>query len=282
MRYFNDKLAFITGGSSGIGLAAATLLASKGCALVLFARGRANLEAARLAIRNSITGAQPIHVIPMDVADHADVGQKIDRAVASFGIPDILVNSAGVGAGDYFDNITYETFDRVMKINVYGTRNTISAVLPHMKKKGGGHIVNLASMAGLIGMPGYSLYGSTKYALVGLSECLRGELKPFHIGVTVVCPPEVTTPLVEAEAKTLPPESRMIKNMAGRLTPDEVALALVSGLRAKRFLVIPGRAARMLHFFHRISNGRLSRATADGIGGFVRARAAKKKKGRPS
>lgn len=281
MRYFSDKLAFITGGSSGIGLAVAKLLASKGCSLVLFARGRANLDAARLAIRNAITGSQPIHVVSMDVADHGDVEQKIAQAVASFGTPDILVNSAGVGVGDYFENIGYEVFDRVMKINVYGTRNTISAVLPHMKKKGGGHIVNLASMAGLIGMVGYSLYGSSKYALVGMSECLRGELRPFDIAVTLVCPPEVSTPLVDEEAKTLPPESRMIKNMAGRLTPEDVARAVVSGIRAKRFLVIPGRAARMLYFFHRISNGWLSRVPADWIGGFARSRGVKEKKRGP-
>ena len=100
--------------------------------------------------------SQSVNAISIDVADNDDVQQKIKIAVEKFGIPDILINSAGIGTGNYFENISYDQFDKVMKINVYGTRNTISAILPFMKQKGGGHIVNISSMAGLIGMFGYT------------------------------------------------------------------------------------------------------------------------------
>jgi short-subunit dehydrogenase len=264
MAYFSNKLAFITGGSSGIGLATANLLASQGCSLILFARGQKMLDEACKTIKTQMDKtSQSVNFVPMDVADNMDVQKKIKFAVEQFGIPDILINSAGIGSGDYFENISYEQFDRLMKINVYGTRNTISAILPFMKQKDGGHIVNISSAAGLIGMYGYSLYCTSKYAIVGFTECLRSELKRFNITVTLVCPPEVKTPFIEEEAKTLPPEARVVKNLAGLLTPEQAARAIIRGIKRKKFLVVPGFMAKSLYFWHRISNGFLTRLPSD-------------------
>ena len=263
MAYFSSKLAFITGGSSGIGLATANLLASQGCHLVLFARGQKMLDEACRSVKTHTDASQRVNAVSMDVADDADVQQKIQTAVDTFGVPDILINSAGIGSGDYFENISYEQFDRLMKINVYGTRNTVSAILPFMKQKGGGHIVNVSSVAGMIGMYGYTLYCTSKYAIVGFSECLRSELKRFNITVTLVCPPEVKTPFVAEEAKTLPPEARVVKNLAGLLTPEQAAKIIVRGVKKKRFLVVPGIMAKSLLFWHRISNGLLTRTPSD-------------------
>ena len=264
MAFFSNKLAFITGGSSGIGLATAELLASQGCSLVLFARGQKMLNEARDAVQKQTDKpSQIIDTLSMDVANDKDVQDKIKIAVGKFGIPDIFINCAGVGSGDYFENISYEQFDRLLKINVYGTRNTISAILPFLKQKGGGHIVNISSVAGHIGMYGYSLYCTSKYAIVGFSECLRGELKRFNIAVTLVCPPEVKTPFIEEESKTLPPEARVVKNLAGLLTPQQAAKAIVRGIKKKKFLVVPGVMAKSLLFWHRISNGILTRMPSD-------------------
>lgn len=277
MAYFSNKLAFITGGSSGIGLDTSILLASQGCSLVLMARGKPLLDEACKYIEARIDKTlQSVNTLSMDVADNNDVQEKIKLAVEKFGIPDILINSAGVGSGDYFENISYDQFDRAMKINVYGTRNTVSAILPYMKQKGGGHIVNISSVAGLIGMFGYSLYSTTKYALVGFSECLRSELKRFNIIVTLVCPPEVKTPFIEEEAKTLPHQARIVKNLAGLLTPEQAAQAIVRGIRRKKFLVVPGIMANSLLFWHRISNGLFTRLPSDWIVKFAARRTTKK------
>jgi short-subunit dehydrogenase len=276
MAYFSNKLAFITGGSSGIGLATANLLAAQGCNLVLFARGEKMLDDACKTIKTKMDNpSQRVDYLSMDVANNDDVQKKIKIAVEKFGIPDILINSAGIGAGNYFENISYEQFDRLMKINVYGTRNAISAILSFMKQKGGGHIVNLSSVAGHIGMFGYTLYSTSKYAIVGFSECLRSELKRFNITVTLVCPPEVKTPFVEEEAKTLPREARFVKNMAGLLTPEQAAKAIVRGIQRKKFLVIPGFMANSLLFWHRISNGLLTRLPGDLIIKFASRRYSK-------
>jgi 3-dehydrosphinganine reductase len=264
MAFFSNKLAFITGGSSGIGLETACLLASQGCNLVLIARGKPLLDKACKAIEARMDKtAQSVNAISMDVANNNDVQQKIKTAVEKFGTPDILINSAGIGTANYFENISYDQFDKAMEINVYGTRNIISAVLPCMKRKGGGHIVNISSMAGLIGMFGYTTYSTTKYALVGFSECLRSELKRFNIIVTLVCPPEVNTPFIEEEAKTLPPEARVVKNLAGLLTPEQAAKAIIHGIKRKKFLVVPSITAKSLYFWHRISNGFFTRMPSD-------------------
>ncbi|WP_051283927.1 SDR family NAD(P)-dependent oxidoreductase [Desulforegula conservatrix] len=267
--FFNGKLAFITGGSSGIGLATAFRLASKGCGVVLFARGHEKLNRACHDIMVRTGASIPVHSISMDASDNDDVQKKIDLAVSQYGVPDFLINAAGIGCGDLFENISFEQFDRVMKTNVYGVRNTTSAILPYMKEKKGGHIVNLSSVAGLIGMYGYSIYSSSKYALIGMSEGLRSELKRFDIGVTLICPPEVNTPFLEEEAGSLPAESRMVKNLAGLLEPETVADAIVNGIKKKKFMVIPGIEANFLYFWHRISNGLLTRLPSDWIVSFA-------------
>lgn len=262
--FFAGRWAFITGGSSGIGLETAKEMARQGCNLVLFARGQARLDAVCETIRAmTVLPSQKVISLSMNVADNEDVQKKIAEAVDRFGAPDILINSAGVPGADYFENIGYDWFDQSMKINVYGSRNTVSAALPYMKAKGEGQVVNIASLAGLIGLFGYSLYGTTKYALVGLSESLRAELKRFNIAVTLVCPPEVRTPLLAEEAKSLPRETRALKKLAGLLEPDATAEAIVKGIRKKSFLVIPGLAAKLLYFIHRVSNGLLTRYVSD-------------------
>lgn len=269
MPFFSAKLAYITGGSSGIGLETAVLLASQGCRLVLLARGQARLDEACRYIEEQAgqTGRQihTVSTVSMDVADNDEVRERITAAVDHYGVPDILINSAGIGLADYFENISYESFDAVMKINVYGTRNTVSAVLPYMKQKGSGHIVNLSSAAGLMGMFGYSLYSASKYALMGFSECLRIELKRYNIHVSVVCPPEVETPFIEEEARTLPPEARAVKTLAGLLEPGYVAKRIVKGIKKKRFLIVPGLLTKLLYFNHRMSNGHLTRIASDWV-----------------
>ena len=114
----------------------------------------------------------------MNVADHDEVARTVAIAIAEVGAPDIVIAMAGIGGTEEFIDMKYETFDRVIRVNLYGTRNFIAAVLPSMAVRGNGKIVLVGSMGGIIPVYGYTAYGTSKFAVVGLAQCLRYELKP--------------------------------------------------------------------------------------------------------
>ena len=266
MKSFEGSIVYITGGSSGIGLEMARIFAGRGAHLVLLARTRQKLEGAVRSVEESrLSRGQKIASLCVDVADPADVEEKMAVAVKEYGPPDILVCSAGINKyADHFENITYDMFDEVMKTNVYGPRTVIHTLLPAMKP-GKGHVVILSSAAGLFGMFGYTAYGTSKAALLGLADSLRYELRPLGMKVTVVCPPEVDTPMNLDEAKTLPKEGRAMKDMAGMLTPEYTARVIVRAIAKGQYFFIPGPLTRFFYLLHRLTNGTGTRLTSDAV-----------------
>jgi len=239
MRDFKDKAVYVTGGSSGIGLAIARLFAAEGAHVSIFARRKEQLKRALKEIADQrVSGAQRFSCQQLDVSIREQVESVMSRAVDEFGVPDVIINCAGRARPHYFEDVTYEQFDETMKINLYGIWNTISVLLPHMKKRGG-YIVNVSSIAGFIGVFGYTDYGASKFALIGLSETLRCELKQYGITVSVLCPPDTDTPGFKEENKTKPPECQAISARAKLMQPEEVARALFRGMRKKEFLIVP-------------------------------------------
>lgn len=276
MKSFEGKTIYITGGSSGIGLEMGRIFAGKGANLLLLARNEQKLEAARHFMEKSRhTTTQRIGTLCVDVADHIDVERVMKTALEAYGAPDVLVCSAGINKyADHFENITHAMFDEVTKINLYGPRNMIHTLLPSMKPKRG-HVVILSSAAGLFGMFGYTAYGTSKAALLGFSDSLRYELKPMGMKLTVVCPPEVDTPMNLDEAKTLPPEGRAMKSLGGFLTPEYTAHVIVKAVAREQYLFIPGASTRFLYLVHRLSNGWLTRVTSDMVVRITRRRMAR-------
>lgn len=261
---FKNKTVYITGGSSGIGLALAKILATLGADILLVARSAQRLQAAQRTVeRTRQSDRQRIATLSLDVSNHVQVYEKMRAAVADFGAPDILILSAGINtAADHFENITPEMFTEVMNVNVNGVRTPIHALLGPMKAKRG-HVVILSSAAALFGMFGYTAYAASKGALMGFAESLRYELAPLKMPLTVVFPPEVDTPMNETEAKTLPPQARAVKNMGGLLTPEFTAKEIVRAIQKKSYWCVPGRRTRFLYLMHRLSNGFLSRTVTD-------------------
>jgi len=267
---YHNYNVFITGGSSGIGLAVARAYAARGAHVVIFARNESKLSEAKSLIEAARRSPrQQVIALPMDVGDEGIVWARTAEAMSRLGAPDILINSAGIVANDRLENLSAETFAAVFRTNVLGMVHVTRALLPALKARRGA-IVTLSSAAGLMGLYGYTAYGGSKYALVGISECLRSELKHDGITVTVVCPPEVDTPMPAVEQATMSPESRAVKRMAGVLTADAVAETLVKGVGRQRFLIIPGARAQLLYVFHMLSFGWLTRVVSDGIVGRVR------------
>jgi len=266
MDYFDGKRLYITGGSSGIGLAAALLLASSGAHVAIFARNLEKMEAALNRIEAArVSRGQGFYSLSMDVSDHTDVSTKIKRAVGEFGIPDILIHCAGIADAGYFEDTSYEAFDNVIRTNLYGTRNVAASMLPYMKEKGG-HIVIVSALAGLLGVFGWSSYSASKFAQVGFSECLRPDLARYNIAISVFCPGEVQTPLSDHLLGISPPESKALAKMSSKimkaLSPEKAAEILLEGVEKKKFLILAGNMSKISYFAYRNLPG-LSRKILD-------------------
>src|SRR5437588_2106041 len=126
--------------------------------------------------------------LPMDLRDRAQIASVVERAIARFGCIDVLVNNAGYGVTGAVEEASEKEITAVYDTNVFGLLRVTRAILPHMRKQRTGHIVNLSSIGGLTGLPGWGIYNSTKFAVEGLSEALAAELAPLGIGVTLVEP----------------------------------------------------------------------------------------------
>ena len=190
---FSGKTAFVTGAANGIGLGICRALARNGVNLVLADIEKARLEAAReeLAKFNVRTRA-----IEVDVSDAAAYARAADEAEAEFGNIHFLFNNAGIGVGGEVDSYTLDDWNDVFDVNLRGVVHGIQAVYPIMIRQHSGHIVNTASLAGLVTSSGTASYSATKHAVVGLSKVLRVEAERHGVQVSVLCPGAIRTPIL--------------------------------------------------------------------------------------
>jgi len=182
---FRDKAVFITGGSRGLGMRVARLLAEEGARLTLISRHREQLEGVEEAL--SGTGAKILTLI-CDVRDQHQVQQAIEESVRFHGSLDVLINNAGVIQVGPFENMTMQDFQDAMATHAWGPLYTITAALPFMRRQGTGRIVNISSIGGKFAVPHLMPYCMSKFALAGLSDAMRAELRRYHIYVTSVFP----------------------------------------------------------------------------------------------
>ncbi len=200
MKDIKDKVAFITGGASGIGLGMARAFSAAGMKIVIADIRQDHLDEAKGAFDKDAE----VHTVELDVSDRDNFAAAADEAERIFGPVQVLCNNAGIGLGGPMKLATYDDWDWNMNVNIGGVINGVQTFLPRMLEHGeGGHIVNTASTGGLVvhGMAG--LYCTAKFAVVGLSEALRGELADENIGVSAFCPGPVQTNIAES-GKTRP------------------------------------------------------------------------------
>lgn len=188
-----DKVVVITGASSGLGEAAARLLAREGAKLVLGARrlDRLQVLASELSLGE---GA----ILQTDVTDVGQVRRLVDHAVETHGRVDVIINNAGLMPHSPLERGKVEDWDRMIDVNIKGVLYGIAAALPHMKTQKSGHIINVSSVAGHKVGPGGAVYAATKHAVRIISEGLRQEVKPYNVRTTIISPGAVATELPDS------------------------------------------------------------------------------------
>ena len=246
---FENQIAFVTGGSSGIGLETAKLLAARGAHIWVVARHDENLEQALTQVKSKKRyPEQQFGCIVSDVSDFGQAASAIEQVTKDKGIPDLVINSAGVSRPGYFQELELEVFHEMMDVNYFGTVNVAKAVIPKMIERGSGHIVNISSLVGFLGIYGYTAYGASKFAVRGFTDILRSEMKPMGIDVSIVYPMDTDTPQLAYEHQFKPHETKWLDKFGTVMSAEEVAKAIVQGILKKRYIIIPGFEGSMLYW----------------------------------
>jgi NAD(P)-dependent dehydrogenase (short-subunit alcohol dehydrogenase family) len=271
------RVAVITGASSGIGLETALAFARRGWAVALAARRVDRLELAAQRCRAARPAGAPAApdggaiVVPTDVANRAEVEALVARAAERFGRLDVLVNNAGYGVFALTADLDEAAMRRLFDVNFYGVWYGMAAAVPLMRRQGGGHIFNVSSVIGKRGTPYHGAYCATKFAVAGLTEAARVELRGEGIFVTLVCPSLTETEFFDQGSmarrsgrsmrqfqKPMPAEKvgRVIARTAGRYRP-EIIFSAGGRFLCKVSALSPRLADRMMEVYRRVLRKRI-------------------------
>ena len=236
---FTDRVVVVTGGGSGIGLAVARAFAREGARLVLAGRHLDRLQ--------QIPDALPV---VCDVTQRDQVEALFAQTLAHFGRLDILVNNAATGIVGPLEAVPFPAAQALFETNFFGTFHCCQAILPHFRRQGHGHIVNVASLAGLRGLPN-AVYAASKAAVIGMSESLRLEVAAQNIHVTLVCPGRVRATDTDFFNTAQRFGDAKLSDSPSELTADAVATALLDATAKRRRLVILPFHARLLYILNK-------------------------------
>ncbi len=252
----SDKRVLVTGAASGIGRATAIACARKGARLILTDINGPSLDAVAAEIR---ADGRPVeYVEALDISDHEAVAGMADHVHSAHGSVDIVLNIAGIAIWGTVDTLSHDQWRRAVDVNLMGPIHVIESFLPAMIAAGrGGHLVNVSSAAGLLGLPWHAPYSATKFGLRGISEVLRFDLRRHDIGVSLVCPGAVNTGLVDTvEIAGVNRNDPVIQRWTARfrkgaVTPQVAAEKIIDGIERNRYWVYTSRDIQVAHLLQR-------------------------------
>lgn len=247
IEYYRGKTVLITGGSSGIGFALANALVQMDATIILLARDYENLKIAKSSILDKHPKAK-VKIVAADVTDEDSCSTLYEKFLRNHETPDILINCAGVARPGYVEELPLNVYRWTMDIDYHGTVNLVKFLLPGMLERGSGHIINVSSIAGVIGTFGYTAYCGAKFAVKGFSDALRSELKPKGIRVSVLYPPDTDTPQLAWENQYKPKETRAISGASKPISPDWVAQYTLREAARGKYAIVPGFDAKIMYF----------------------------------
>jgi NAD(P)-dependent dehydrogenase (short-subunit alcohol dehydrogenase family) len=248
MKHFQDRVAVITGAGSGIGRALALELAGRGARLALSDVNAVGV--ADTAASCEKRGAQAKGYV-LDVSDRAAVQAHADEVVADFGGVNLVVNNAGVALMATVEEMTYEDLDWIVGINFWGVVHGTKAFLPHLIESGDGHLVNVSSVFGLVGVPTQAAYNATKFAVRGFTEALRQEMRieKKPVGVSCVHPGGIRTNIArDARAAQDVSDDKKAADFAriAHTSPEDAARTIVKGVQRDRARILIGLDAYVI------------------------------------
>ena len=249
---FERRRALITGGSSGIGLELACQLAAEGADVAVVARTQKRLDAAEAQIEAHARPGGRVLTRALDITDRDAVNQTCRELADRLGRIDLLVCNAGAAHAAAAHNTPYQVYRSLMEVNYFGTVNTIQSLLDVFMGQGHGQIVAVASIAGFLGVYGYTAYAPTKFALAGYMDCLRQELHPHGVSVSVVYPGNTDTPQLAAENQTRPEGTRIVQGKGKVMSAKAVAKQAINGIALGRATILPGVEGKLLHWANRL------------------------------
>jgi short-subunit dehydrogenase len=256
-RDLTGKRAILTGASGGIGRALAAALAKAGVRMALASRSGAVLEKVAAELRGE--GGDAV-AVPTDVTIPEARARLVEEAVRQFGGLDLLINNAGIGSWGHFATSTPEIMRQVMEVNFFAPVELTRIAMPHLTNGNQAAVVNITSMCGRKGMPAWSEYSASKFALVGMSEALRGEFARFDVDVITIVPGLTNSGF---EKNWLRSEGRANLQFETGMTPEYLAARIVEAIHANRREVVFGGEARTLlrfnRFFPRLTNWMIAR-----------------------
>ncbi|KAL5021457.1 hypothetical protein ScPMuIL_000612 [Solemya velum] len=233
----------VTGGSSGIGKAVAIEAAKQGANISIIARNKTKLMQAKQEIESFLKNSekQKVEMYSVDLSgDYSEVEKTIKQAELNLGPVKLLINCAGNAIANYFENLPVSEFRRMMEMNYFSTVNVTKAVITSMIEQQFGRIVFVSSVAGQVGVFGFTAYSAAKFALRGFAEALQMEMKVNNIYITLAFPPDTDTPGLAAEQIGKPRETKLISESAGLFQPDEVARVIIEDTKKGKFLCSMG------------------------------------------